>query len=85
MRRRSFLAASAAPFTYQPLFPFRSADEAGQWQESYRKDHATEPWHLDTNKTALEFTQHFGQFIAISHAGIRGKLDAGSIVRQVVS
>jgi hypothetical protein len=48
-----------APFTYQPLWPFRSADEAGAWQAAYAKDHGHEPWHLDADKTALEFTQHF--------------------------
>ena len=32
----------------------------------------------------LEFTQHLGQFIAISHAVIRGKLRVRPIFRQVV-
>jgi hypothetical protein len=46
------------PFAYQPLWPFRSADEASQWQASNRSG-GHEPWHLDAGQTALNFTQHF--------------------------
>jgi hypothetical protein len=52
-------APASAAFTYQPLWPFRSEDEARQWQDAYRRNGGHEPWHLDANQTALEFTQHF--------------------------
>lgn len=49
--------AAAIPFPYQPLWPFRSVDEAQQWQSGAAGPR--EPWHLDAGETALKFSADF--------------------------
>jgi hypothetical protein len=49
----------ASTFAYQPLWPFRSADEAKAWQDSSGAGH--QPWHLDAGQTALSFTNGYLQ------------------------
>src|SRR5215472_6844009 len=44
-----------AAFPYQPLWPFRSLEEAQAWEQSYRAG-GHQPWHLDAGATALAFT-----------------------------
>ncbi|MDQ1393246.1 MAG: hypothetical protein QOF30_2223 [Acidimicrobiaceae bacterium] len=46
-------------FAYQPLYPFRSVQEATAWQASYRATGA-QPWHLDPGQTSLSFTAFLG-------------------------
>ncbi|MGW1346903.1 hypothetical protein ACWCOV_38030 [Kribbella sp. NPDC002412] len=52
------------PFRYQPLWPFASVAEAGEWQRDYR-DNGRQPWHLDADETALSFTTGFLGFTEI--------------------
>jgi hypothetical protein len=51
-------APAAAPFAYQPLFPFGSLADAQAWQASYAAG-GHEPWHLNPGLTALAFTQGY--------------------------
>ncbi|TDW92903.1 hypothetical protein EV137_0171 [Kribbella pratensis] len=62
-------AATPAPpptteFRFQPLWPFRSVAEAAAWQRSYRES-GGQPWHLDAEETALNFTRGFLGFTEI--------------------
>jgi hypothetical protein len=58
-------APSSAPGTpwtlgrYQPLWPFRSADEVRTWQAAYRSG-GHQPWRLSPEETALAFVRHLG-------------------------
>ncbi|MEV0287639.1 MULTISPECIES: hypothetical protein [unclassified Kribbella] len=52
------------PFRYQPLWPFASVAEAGEWQQDYREG-GRQPWHLDADQTALSFTTGFLGFTEI--------------------
>lgn len=49
----------ASGFSYQPLYPFRTLQEAAAWQATYRASGA-QPWHLDPGQTALSFTGFLG-------------------------
>lgn len=49
----------ASGFRYQPLYPFRTLQEAAAWQAGYRASGA-QPWHLDPGQTALSFTGFLG-------------------------
>jgi hypothetical protein len=49
----------ASGFSYQPLYPFRTLQEAAAWQASYRASGA-QPWHLDPGQTTLSFTGFLG-------------------------
>lgn len=49
---------SAAPFRYQPLWPFASPAQALTWQASHRTG-GTDGWHLDARRTALSFTRDY--------------------------
>lgn len=61
-------------FSYMMLWPFASASEASEWQQSYRGG-GHQPWHLGADLTALSFTQHYlgyvnvDKVIAIASAG----------------
>jgi hypothetical protein len=57
-------APAAAPFAYQPLFPFGSLAAAQAWQASYASG-GHEPWHLNPGLTALAFTQGYLGFSLI--------------------
>jgi hypothetical protein len=51
-------------FPYQPMWPFRTQDEAIAWQaENASGGH--QPWHLDAGQTALSFTQGYLGFTDI--------------------
>jgi hypothetical protein len=45
--------------SYQPLWPFSSAEEARTWQASYRSG-GHQPWHLSPEETALAFVRFLG-------------------------
>lgn len=45
-------------FGYQPLWPFGSVSEAQGWQREYRTG-GHQPWHLDAEMTAQQFTQNY--------------------------
>lgn len=49
---------AGAAFPYQPMWPFRSTEEAGAWQAAYRAG-GQQPWHLNAGDTALNFTEGF--------------------------
>jgi hypothetical protein len=53
-------AASTDPSTHgnQPLWPFRTAQEAADWQASYRSG-GHQPWHLSPSESALSFTRGY--------------------------
>jgi hypothetical protein len=53
-------STTAAPvaFPFQPLWPFKSTDDAIQWQTSSAKS-STEAWHLDAGQTAVRFSRDF--------------------------
>jgi hypothetical protein len=59
-------------FGYQPLWPFRTQQEAHDWQQSYRAG-GHQPWHLDADQTALSFTE-----------GYLGYTDIDRVTRHVV-
>ena len=50
--------AAPVPFTFQPLFPFKSTDDATQWQATSAK-RSTDAWHLDAGQTAVRFSRDF--------------------------
>lgn len=52
--------ASSTPirFDYQPLWPFRSAEDAATWQQAYRAD-GHQPWHLAADQVAQTFTRDY--------------------------
>lgn len=50
--------ASPAP-GYQPLYPFRTLQDANAWQAANSATGA-QPWHLDAGQTALSFTGFLG-------------------------
>jgi len=52
------------PFSYQPLWPFATLDDAAAWQRAYRTGGA-QPWHLDAGRTALGFTTGFLGFTEV--------------------
>jgi hypothetical protein len=60
----------AAGFAYQPLYPFRSLQEATAWQASYRASGA-QPWHLDPGQTSLSFTGFLGYADVTTVFGVR--------------
>lgn len=60
----STTAAAEENFPYQPLWPFADAGEAAAWQESHREG-GHQPWHLDADATALEFTTGYLGFTEI--------------------
>jgi hypothetical protein len=53
-------AAPGDPSTHgnQPLWPFRTAQEASDWQASYRSG-GHQPWHLSPSESALSFTRGY--------------------------
>lgn len=51
-------------FGYQPLWPFRTVDEAEAWQVAGEPG-GHQPWHLDAQQTALAFTTGFLGFTEI--------------------
>jgi hypothetical protein len=61
----STTTTAAAAFRYQPLYPFRTLDEADAWTRRYATS-GDEPWHLDANQTALRFTTEFLRFTEIN-------------------
>jgi hypothetical protein len=50
---------------FQPLWPFPTRAEAEQWQQE-SADTGAQPWHLDPEETALNFTQGFLGFTDIT-------------------
>jgi len=54
----STTASAPLPFPFQPLFPFKSTDDAIQWQ-STSAQHAAEAWHKDAGQTAVHFSRDF--------------------------
>jgi hypothetical protein len=50
---------SEARFAYQPLFPFRSSEEARAWQKEVSAG-GHQPWHADPEQTALAFVGYLG-------------------------
>lgn len=58
-------------FSYQPLWPFPTAEAAQAWRVSATK--GTQPWHASAEDTALMFTQGFLGFseldLVTSHTG----------------
>jgi hypothetical protein len=65
-------APAATNFAYQPLWPFRSADEAKAWQNE--SGSGKQPWHLDAGQTALSFTNGYLQFAEVDRV-IRTTMD----------
>jgi hypothetical protein len=62
-------------FPYLPLWPFRSVAEAAQWQAAYRSG-GHQPWHLDGEQTALNFTTGYLGFAEIDRVvwrSVRGR------------
>lgn len=61
----------AAPFGYQPLWPFSTMAQAQDWQRSSRSG-GDSPWHLDADATALAFTTGYlgfaGVNVVVSHS-----------------
>lgn len=53
-------STTAAPvaFPFQPLFPFKSTDDATQWQATSGKN-ASDAWHRDAGETAVRFSRDF--------------------------
>jgi hypothetical protein len=62
-------------FAYQPLWPFRSSDEAEAWQQAYRSG-GHQPWHLDAAQTALTFAQGYLGYSEIDRTTSRSVDDA---------
>jgi hypothetical protein len=60
----------AATSVYQPLYPFRTLDEANAWQASHRAN-GSQPWHLDAGQTALSFTGFLGYTDVTTVFGVR--------------
>ncbi|WP_131785617.1 hypothetical protein [Protofrankia symbiont of Coriaria ruscifolia] len=56
--------AGAAPFPYQPLWPFASVADARAWQTGSSPE-GHQPWHLDPAATALSFARDFLGFADI--------------------
>jgi len=56
-------AAVAAPFRFQPLWPFTSPAEAVAWQRS--SSGGNQPWRLDPGFTAVAFAQDYLGFAEI--------------------
>lgn len=52
----------ATGFAYQPLWPFRTGEEAAAWQSS---GGTTDRWHLDADATALAFTTDYLGFTGV--------------------
>lgn len=63
-------ANPGAASLYQPLYPFRTVDEANAWQASYRAN-GSQPWHLDAGQTALSFTEFLGYTDVTTVFGVR--------------
>jgi hypothetical protein len=55
---------------YQPLYPFRSLQEAAAWEAAYRARGA-QPWHLDPGQTALSFAGFLGYRDVTTVFGVR--------------
>jgi hypothetical protein len=53
-----------ATLSQPALWPFRTAAEVDGWRASHRAD-GSEPWHLDAEQTALEFTTGYLGFAEI--------------------
>lgn len=58
-------SSPAAPFRYQPLWPFATPAEVATWQQGYRAG-GHSPWHLDAEATALAFTTGYLGFSGIN-------------------
>jgi hypothetical protein len=52
-------SGSASRFSYLPLYPFRTLQDAAGWRGSYRSG-GHQPWHLDPGQTVLSFTNFLG-------------------------
>ena len=55
---------------YQPLYPFRTLQEATAWQASHQAT-GVQPWHLDPGLTALSFTGFLGYTDITTVYGVR--------------
>ena len=69
-RRSPPTTTPVARFAYQPLYPFRTLQEATAWQASYQAT-GVQPWHLDPGLTALSFTGFLGYTDVTTVFGVR--------------
>ena len=51
-------APAPVAFPFQALWPFKSTDDAMQWQSTSAK-HSAEAWHLQAGETAVRFSRDF--------------------------
>jgi hypothetical protein len=63
-------AGPTAVSSYQPLYPFRTLQEATAWEASYQAT-GVQPWHLDPGATALSFTGFLGYTDVTTVFGVR--------------
>ena len=56
--------------SYQAMFPFSTATDAGAWRLSYEAG-GHEPWHLDSGQTALAFARWLGYSEIDTVTGLR--------------